>query len=65
MSEFLTALERLLVVLYNGPEDWGHRGHDPREEQMSDTHTPPPAFKAALWHLVRDSAATFAHGFLL
>lgn len=28
------------------------------------TH-PTPAFKAALWHLVRDSAATFAHGFLL
>lgn len=45
MSEFLTALERLLVILYNGPEGWGHRGHDPREEQMSDTHTHHTSFQ--------------------
>lgn len=71
MSEFLAALGRLLVVLYNGPEGrdgaerWGHWGHNPRERGCPALTPPPTSFKAALWHLVRDSAATLAHGFLL
>lgn len=35
-------------------------------ERADVRHSPPPTnFKAALWHLVRDSAATLAHGVLL